>query len=66
MQDDGMMSYEEFMAQPVPIRTDDESVAQAVRYLEAWLPVGRAALGSGAEHAIGTLMQFVEERRLIR
>jgi hypothetical protein len=56
------MSYEEFMALPVPIRTDHESVARAVRYLEAWLPVGRPSIGSATDDAVQTLMAFARER----
>jgi len=62
MSDDGM-SYDEFMAQPVPTRTDAESVARAVRYLEAWLPVGRRSLGLATEDAVQTLMQFAREHQ---
>ena len=58
--DEGM-SFAEFMAQPVPISTDPESVARAVRYMEQWLPVGKASIGYGTEHAVQTLMQFARE-----
>jgi hypothetical protein len=56
------MSYEEFMTQPIPIRTDPESVARAVRYMEAWLPVGARSIGLGTEDSVHILMQFARER----
>ena len=62
MSEDGGMSIEEFLAMPVPIPTDHDSVARAVRYLEWWLPVGRASLGSATEHSVQILMAFARER----
>jgi len=61
MTEDVGMSYEEFMAQPVPIHTDPESVVRAVRYMEAWLPVGAQSIGSATEHSVQILMQFARE-----
>lgn len=61
MSDDEGMSIGEFMARPVPIRTDPESVARAIRYLEWWMPVGRSSLGLATEDAVNTLMQFARE-----
>lgn len=61
MDEDEGMSFEEFMARPVPIRTDPESVDRAVRYLEQWLPIGARSLGSATEDAVKTLMQFARE-----
>jgi hypothetical protein len=59
---DAGMSFDEFMSRPVLISTDAESVARAVRYLEWWLPVGRAGIGSATEDSINTLMQFAREQ----
>jgi hypothetical protein len=60
--DDGGMSYAEFMSRPVPIRSDPESAARAVRYLAWWLPVGRASIGRATEDSIHTLVQFAREQ----
>lgn len=59
--DDEGMTYEEFLAQPIPIHADPDSVARAVRYMEAWLPIGARSIGSAAEHSVQILMQFARE-----
>jgi len=57
-----VFDLDEFLAQPVPILTDPESVARAVRYMEAWLPIGAPSIGVATEHSVAILMQFARER----
>jgi hypothetical protein len=45
-----------------PPDTSPENVVRAVRYLEAWLPVGAPALGSAAQGDIRTLMAFARDQ----
>jgi hypothetical protein len=60
--EEGGMSYEEFLARPIPPDPSADAALQAVRYFEEWLPIGKAALGSATEHSLANLIAFVEQR----
>lgn len=55
---DGGMTAEEYFSRPVPVRTEPEDVARAIRYMEWWLPVGKPSLGLATESALATLLEF--------
>lgn len=58
---DGGMSAEEYFSRPIPVSTEPEDVARAIRYMEWWLPVGRGSIGSATVHAVKTLMQYARD-----